>query len=65
MTADPLCGVQCHAVIETAPPSTGIIAPVMWDAGESMNAAAQPNSSGSPFLHNGMLRQAEPYRDVG
>jgi hypothetical protein len=27
----------------------------MWDAaGEGTNAAAQPNSSGSPYPHNGM-----------
>ena len=38
-----------------APPSTGIIAPVMYDAaGESKKAATRPNSSGSPYLRNGM-----------
>jgi len=38
-----------------APPSTGIIAPVTYDAaGDSKKAATRPNSSGSPYLRNGM-----------
>jgi hypothetical protein len=36
------------------PPGSSRIAPVMWDAaGESANAAAQPNSSGSPYCATG------------
>ena len=38
-----------------APPSTGIMAPVTYDAaGESKKAATRPNSSGSPYLRSGM-----------
>jgi hypothetical protein len=42
-------------IARMAPPSTGIIAPVMKDAaGESRNAAMRPNSSGSPYRRSGM-----------
>ena len=45
-----------------APPSTKIIAPVMRDAaGESTNAAAQPDSSGSLPAQRDVLRQAGTY----
>ena len=38
-----------------APPSTGIIVPVTYDAaGDSKKAATRPNSSGSPYLRNAM-----------
>src|SRR5713101_8456181 len=52
----PRGGPGARAQIERmAPPSTGIIAPVVKDAaGESRNAAARPNSTGSPYLRSGM-----------
>jgi hypothetical protein len=39
-----------------APPSIGIIEPVMYDAaGESRNAATRPNSAGSPYRRSGIV----------
>ena len=47
--------VRVSQIARMEPPSTGIIAPVMYEAaGESRNAATRPNSSGSPYLRNGM-----------
>ena len=50
--------VQMAAVLQIermAPPSTGIIAPVTYDAaGDNRKAATRPNYSGSPYLRNGM-----------
>jgi hypothetical protein len=49
-----------------APPSMGIIAPVIWDAaGQSTNAAARPNSSGSPYLRNGMCSDSRARTSSG
>jgi len=46
---------ECVQIERMAPPSTGIIAPVVKDAaGDSRNAAARPNSSGSPYLRSGI-----------
>ena len=46
-----------------APPSPSIIAPVMEDAaGESTNAAARPDSPGSPYLRTAGLGAADEGR---
>ena len=38
----------------------------MWDAaGESTNAAARPNSSGSPYLRNGMCSDRRAAHLIG
>ena len=51
----PSCQRNAFQIERMAPPSTGIIAPVVKDAaGDSRNAAARPNSSGSPYLRSGI-----------